>query len=160
MNLTQNRGAGDAGKYALCGHPQAGLTMLEVNALYDLAKMISVGTAAGNLMIQRFKYVIPAGDTTDKVFTSTVDQMEVIGGWVSIANVDDDYDIDIGITDDVTSLVNDLITKVGDEVDGEVPVALEFLTSGKDVTITVSTNANSEPVTVEIALLCHKLVTS
>lgn len=159
MNLTQNRGAGDSGKYALCGHPQGGLTMLEVNALYDLAKILALGSEDGHFQIQRFKTVVPAASTDDVTFTDTVQGCDVLGGWVKITGVDADYDFDVGHEGTTTAFVNDLIVKIGDEVDGEVPVEVDYIGS-EDVMLTITSNSNTVPVTVEIALLTSDVVQS
>jgi len=155
-----------SGGYKLAGHEQGELSAKEVNGLNDLAITLGIGSTAAHLFVQRFKHTIPSGITTDKAFTSTVDSMQVLGGYVEIDGAEGDYDIDIGITDSVTSLVNDLIENLVNSEDGyngRAPVAGEYLTSGKDVTITITTNAaatNTKPITIYIALICREPVTS
>ncbi len=161
MKLVQNRGAGDLGLFALCGHPEAGLTVKEVNALYDLARMLGLGSAATHFLIQRFEAVVPVGSTTDFTFTDTIHSMQVMGGYVSVRNAEGDYDMDVGIVDAVTSLCNDVITKLVSSVDdynGVAPIVVDYLTAAKDVVLTITTNAaltNTKPILVEIFLLCH-----
>lgn len=134
--------------------------MLEVNALYDLAKMLALGSEDGHLQIQRFKYVVPAGSTTNKTFTSTIDVVDVLGGWVSITGVDDDYDFDVGHTNDTDAFAHDLVALLGDEIDGEVPVEVDYIATSEDVILTIASNDNSGPVTVEIALLTNRIIQS
>lgn len=159
--LIQNRGAGDEGKFALGAHPEGGLTVKELNTLFVLAKILGVGdSAAAALSLQEFETVIPAGSTSDVTFTSTVDVCSVLGGVWSIENVDDDYDIDLGYTGKVTAFAADLVALIGAEEDGEGKILAEYLASGEDVIVTITSNDNSEPVTVYIALLTVKLVTT
>ena len=159
--LIQNRGAGDDGKFALGQHPEGGLTVKELNTLFVLGKILGVGSSvAGALSLQEFEYVIPAGSTTDKTFTSTVDNCSVLGGVWSIEGVDDDYDIDLGYTGKVTAFAADLVALIGSEVDGEGKILAEYIDNNEDVIITITSNDNTVPVTVYIALLTVKLVTT
>lgn len=158
MIFTQNRGMRGGG-YSLAGHPQAELTMKMVNNLWDLAKIIDLGLVASGLQIQRFKYVVPAGDTTDKTFEDTVQACSVLGGYWEITGVDADYDIDIGHTNATDAFAADLVALIGSEIDGEGPVVTDYMAS-EDVIFTVNANSNTVPVTVELTLLTLKLVTS
>lgn len=159
--LIQNRGAGDAGKFALAQHPEAGLTVKQLNTLFMLANILGIGdAAAGALSLQEFEAVIPAGSTTDVTFSDTVDTCSVLGGAWSIENVDGDYDIDLGYTGKVTAFAADLVALIGAEEDGEGKVLAEYLASGEDVIITITSNDNTVPVTIYIALLTVKLITA
>ena len=158
MIFTQNRGMRGGG-YSLAGHPQAELTMKMVNNLWDLAKIIDLGEAASGLQIQRFKYVVPAGDTTNKTFTDTVQACSVLGGYWEIRGVDADYDMDLGHEGSATAFAADLVALIGAEEDGEGPVAVDYIAS-EDVLLTITSNANTVPVTVELTLLTLKLVTT
>ena len=171
MTLIANRGSRNSGNaaapftllepYNLCDHPEASMSVEDIQHLLDFAKMLRVGSASGHgLVVQRFVHTIPVGGTTDKAFTATVHSLAVAGGYAKISNAEGDYDIDIGIVDAVTSLVNDLITALVDSDDGfngYAPITKEYLTAAKDVTITITTNAaltNTKPITIEIFLLC------
>ena len=160
MQFYQNRGDlnGD-GKYALCGHPEAGLSMEEVNGLYDLAKIMSLGLVASGLQMQRFKVVVPAGSTTNITFTDTVQACTVLGGYWSIKDVDADYDFDIGHTNVTAAFAADLVALIGSEIDGEGPIVTDYM-AAEDVILTINANSNTVPVTVEVALLTVKLVTA
>ncbi len=168
--ITQNRGQVNSGNasapvsvqepYTLAAHPEASLSVKDVQMLLDLAKAMRVGESGAGQFVQRFVYTIPVGDTTTKAFTATEDAFAVEGGYVKISNAEGDYDIDIGITDDTDSLCVDVIEQLENSVDGfngYAPTLLEYLTSGKDVSITITTNSasvNTKPILVEIFLLC------
>lgn len=157
MIFTKNRGLGGAG-YSLAGHPQAELTMQQVNNLYDLALMIDKGALGSAMQIQRFKAVIPAGSTTDVTFTDTVDVTSVIGGYVEIYDVDGDYDFDVGHSNDTNGFVDDL--NAGAVEDAIVPVIGEYIATTEDVVLTINSNSNTVPVTVYITLLTTLIVNS
>jgi len=148
--LTKQR---TSGGYSLASHPQAELTSQEVNMLYDLSKMLSLGVAAEEIQIQRFVHVIPAGDTTDKTFTSTVDQCKVVGGYASVRGVDADYDIDIGKTGDTDCFIADFNSGASGDESKELALDPAYLQDGDDVILTINSNSNTGPVTVEIVLL-------
>ena len=171
MTLIQNRGLDSSGGgvsgatvdegYQLAGHPEASLNVKDVQMLTDLAHSMRVCVAGtSGMFTQRFQHTIPVGGTDDKAFTATEHGMAVEGGYVKISNAEGDYDIDIGIVDAVTGLCNDVITLLVDSSDGYngyAPIALEYLTAAKDVTITITTNAagtNTKPILVEIFLIC------
>lgn len=151
--LSKNR---TTGGYSLAGHPQGELTSGEVQMLYDLAKMLSLGTTAANLQMQRFTYRIPASDTTDKTFTTTIDVVEVLGGWAKVSGADADFEIDIGYTGATNALIDDF----NSGENGEVAIDADYLASSEDVIITVTSNSSTTPIDVEIAMLTVKPVTS
>ena len=158
MIFTKNRGLSGAG-YLLAGHPQAELTMKQVNNLYDLAMILDKGLVASGLQIQRFKTVVPALGTTNVTFTDTVQACTILGGYWSITGVDEDYDMDIGHSGLATALAEDLVVLIGSEVYGSGPIVTDYL-DAEDVILTITSNSNTGPVTVEITLLTVKLVTA
>jgi len=169
--ITNNRGMVNSGNaanpssvlepYKLAGHEQASLSGEDIQWLLDFAKMLRVGSATTHGRIaQRFVHTIPVGGVTTKSFTDTVHALAVEGGYVKVSNAEGDYDIDIGIVDATTSLCNDVIENLVDSADGYngyATVVVDYLTSAKDVTITITTNAaatNTKPITIEIFLYC------
>ena len=156
--LLANRGAGDSGKFALGGHPEAGLTVKELNQLFLLAKMMGLGSVAGNFHIQEFKTVVPAAGTDDVTFASTVDVTSIFGGFMKVENVDADYEFDLGYTGNTNGLIDDFNS--GAVEDKEVVIPADYLASGEDIILTITSNSNTVPVTVTIAILTDKLVTA
>ncbi len=148
--LSRDRSAG----YHLAGHPQAEMTAGEVNELYNLAKMLNLGSSAEEIQIQRFSYVVPAASTTDKTWTTTVDQCKVIGGYMRVTGVDADYDFDLGKTGDTDCFINDFNSGSSSDATKELPLDPAYLQDGDDVILTIASNSNTGPVTVEVALLC------
>lgn len=149
--LNRNR---NNGGYHLADHPQAELTNKEVNMLYDMAKILSLGVAAEEMQIQRFVWVEPAAGTTGKTFTTTIDQCKVIGGFARVSGVDADYDIDIGKTGDTDCFINDFNSGSSSDATKELPLDPTYLQDADDVILTINSNSNTGPITVEIVLLC------
>ena len=171
MMLKSNRGQINSGNaaapatlnepFTLANHPEASMSVEDIQHLLDFAKMLRVGSASGHgRLVQRFVHTIPVGGVTTKTFTATVHALAVEGGYVKVSNAEGDYDIDIGIVDAVTSLCNDVITLLSgssDGYNGYAPISTEYLTADKDVAITITTNAagtNTKPITIEIFLFC------
>lgn len=153
--LTHKReGAG----YSLARHPQAELSFKEVNSLYDLARLRALGISAEEVQIQRFVYTIPAGGTTTKTFTTTIDQLRVIGGYAELKNLDADYDIDIGKTGDTDCFISDFNS--GAYADATKKLALDptYLQDGDDVIVTIASNSNTGALTLEVVLLCDHML--
>jgi len=151
--LSKNR---NTGGYSLAGHPQGELTSKEVNMLYDMAKILSLGTTEAHLQIQRFNTVVPAAGTTDVTFTTTVDVVEVWGGWAKVEGADADFEFDIGYTGATNAFIDDF----NSGSDGEVAIDADYLATGEDVILTITSNSSTTPITVEIVLLTVKPVTS
>lgn len=149
--LNRNR---NAGGYMLASHPQGELTSNEVNMLHDLAKILSLGVAAEEMQIQRFVTTVPAAGTTDVTFATTIDQCKVIGGYAKIKGVDADYDFDIGKTNDLDCFINDFNSGSSSDATKELPLDPTYLVASDDVVLTIASNSNTGPVTVEIVLLC------
>lgn len=142
-----------SGGYALANHPEAELTAKEVNAIYDLGLILGSGVAAEEMQIQRFRYYLTAADTTDKIFTSTIDQCKVIGGYAKMSGLDADYDIDIGKTNDLDCFINDFNSGAFDPTTKVLPLDPSYLETSDDVVITVNSNTNTGVVTIEVVLL-------
>ena len=149
--LTRSR---TEGGYSLAKHSQAELSMKEVNILLDLARMYALGVTAEEVQIQRFITVIPAAGTSDVTFTTTIDQVRVVGGYAIVSGLDAAYDFDIGKTGDLDCFINDF--NAGGYGDATKKLALDptYLQDADDVILTINTNDNTGPVTVEIVLLC------
>lgn len=155
--LIMNRGAGDEGKFALGQHPEGGLTVKELNTLYALAKILGIGAAAGALSLQEFQVVVPAEDTTDITFTDTFQACSILGGIASVENVDADYEFDFGYSGNTNGLIDDF--NAGAVEDKEIVIPAAYL-AAEDIILTITSNSNTVPVTVYIALLTVKLVTA
>lgn len=146
------------GGYSLAQHPQAELSMKEVNVLYDLARMYALGIAADEVQIQRFTYVVPATGTTNKTFGATIDQCRVIGGYCEISGLDDDYDINIGKTGDDNCFIDDFNAGGYDPTTKRLALDPTYLQDGDDVIITINVNDNTGPITIEVVLLCDHVL--
>ncbi|MBC8551612.1 MAG: hypothetical protein H8D23_18355 [Candidatus Brocadiales bacterium] len=142
-----------SGGYALAGHPEGELTSKEVNAIYDLGLILASGVAAEEMQIQRFRYYLAAEGTTNKTFTSTIDQCKVIGGYAKLSGLDADYDIDIGKTNDTDCFINDFNSGAFSPTTKVLPLDPTYLENGDDVIITVASNSNTGIVTIEVVLL-------
>jgi hypothetical protein len=157
--LKANRGAGDLGKFALAQHPEGGLTVKELNTLFALAKILGAASAsAGNLLLQEFHTVVPAGGTDDVTFSDTVDVCSILGGIMSVENVDADYEFDLGYTGNTNGLIDDF--NAGAVEDKELVIPADYLATTEDIILTITSNSNTVPVTVYIAILTVKLVTA
>lgn len=155
--LIQNRGAGDEGKFALGAHPEGGMTVKELNTLFALGKILGAGSGASFLSLQEFTTVIPAASTDDVTFTDTYQACSVIGGIMSVENVDATYEFDLGTVSNLTDMVDDF--NAGAVEDKELPLKAAYI-AANDVILTINSNSNTVPVTVYIALLTVKLVTA
>jgi len=108
------------------------------------------------LQFQVFKHTIPAEGTTDVTFASTIDVVEVWGGYCEISGANGDFEIDIGYTGATNNFVDD----AGAGVNGLYACDADYMANAEDVILTITSNSSTTAIEVTIALLTVKPVTS
>ena len=127
--------------------------------LDHLVKMLSAKKKADSpaqLQFQVFETTIPAAGTTDVTFASTIDVVEVWGGYCEISGADADFEIDIGYSGATDNFVDD----AGAGLNGLFACDADYLANGEEVICTITSNSSTTPIKVKIALLTVKPVTS
>ena len=108
------------------------------------------------LQFQVFETVVPASGTTDVTFTDTIDVVEVWGGYCEVSGANGDFEFDLGYT----SATNAFIDDIGGGNNGLYAVDADYIDNTQDVILTLTSNASTSAITVKIALLTVKPVTS
>ena len=132
------------------------------SALGHLAKMLSAPVAGSTaLQITAFEHTVAAESTTNKTFTNEHPvggnaDTQVWGGYVEVSGATGGaFEIDIGHSGD-TDVYVDGIT--GNGLYGLL--IADFQATAEDLIITVTSNASTQPIKVEIAFLACLPVTS
>jgi hypothetical protein len=108
------------------------------------------------LQFQVFETAVPAEGTTDVTFTDTIDVVEVWGGYCEISGANADFEMDVGYS----GATNNFIDDVGAGKNGLYAIDADYLDNAEDVILTITSNSSTSIITVKIAILTIKPVTS